>query len=143
MITNVSIVSVFVKDVDASKAFYLDVLGFAEHTDVTLADGAYRWCTVKHPEQPELQVHLSVPGPPIAPEMVTAIERALDAGSMFGLGMKVDDCHRTYDELRGKGVEFVQTPQERPYGVEAVARDNSGNWMVLIEERELDPAAFS
>jgi catechol 2,3-dioxygenase-like lactoylglutathione lyase family enzyme len=143
MITNISIVSVFVKDVDAAKAFYLDVLGFAEHTDVTLADGSHRWCTVKHPEQPELQVHLSIPGPPIPPEMVTAIERALDAGSMFGLGMKVDDCHRTYDELRAKGVEFVQVPQERPYGVEAVARDNSGNWMVLIEERELDPAAFS
>lgn len=39
MITNISIVSVFVKDIEASKAFYLDVLGFAEHTDITLGDG--------------------------------------------------------------------------------------------------------
>ncbi|GAA1761460.1 VOC family protein [Luedemannella helvata] len=138
MITNVSIVSVFVKDVDAAKAFYIDVLGFAEHTDVQLGD--YRWCTVKHPTQPELQIHLTIPGPPISPEMVAAITRAQDEGGMFGIGVNVDDCHRTYDELSAKGVEFLQKPEERPYGVEAVARDNSGNWMVMVEPREFTPA---
>ncbi len=71
------------KDIDASKAFYIDVLGFAEHTDITLADGSYRWCTVKHPIQPELQVHLTVPGPTISTEMVTAINRDLDEGAML------------------------------------------------------------
>ena len=40
MITSVSIASVFVKDVDASKAFYIDVLGFQEHTDITLSEGS-------------------------------------------------------------------------------------------------------
>ncbi len=138
MITNVSIVSVFVKDIDAAKAFYLDVLGFAEHTDVTLGD--YRWCTVKHPTQPELQIHLTIPGPPISPEMVAAITRAQDEGGMFGIGVNVDDCRRTYEELSAKGVEFLQKPEERPYGVEAVARDNSGNWMVMVEPREFTPA---
>ena len=142
MITNISITSVFVKDVDASKRFYLDVLGFAEHTDITLADGSYRWCTVMHPSQPELQVHLTVPGPPHSPEMVAAINRALDEGGMHGLGLNVDDCRKTYEDLRAKGVEFIQEPEERPYGVEAVARDNSGNWMVLIEPREFSSADF-
>lgn len=142
MITNISITSVFVKDVDASKAFYIDVLGFAEHTDITLADGSYRWCTVMHPSQPELQVSLSVPGPPHSPEMVAAMTRALDEGGMSGLGLNVDDCRTTYDELLAKGVEFVQPPEERPYGVEAVARDNSGNWMVLVEPREFTPQDF-
>lgn len=141
MITNISIVSVFVQDIDASKAFYLDVLGFAEHTDVTVGDG-YRWCTVKHPSQPELQVHLSVPGPPISPDMVAAMKRAQAEGGMFGLGLSVDDCRKTYEDLLAKGVEFVQAPQERPYGVEAVARDNSGNWMVLVESREFSPGDF-
>ena len=141
MITNISIASVFVKDVDASKAFYIDVLGFAEHTDITLGDG-YRWCTVMHPSQPELQVTLSVPGPPHSPEMVAAMKRALDEGSMHGLGLNVDDCRKTYDELTARGVEFVQPPEERPYGVEAVARDNSGNWMVLIEPKQFTPADF-
>ncbi|MBF9134050.1 VOC family protein [Plantactinospora sp. S1510] len=142
MITNISITAVFVKDIDASKAFYLDVLGFVEHTDITLGDGSFRWCTVKHPSQPELEVHLTPPGPPYSPEMVAAINRTMDEGGMFGLGLAVDDCRKTYDELRAKGVEFIQPPEDRPYGVEAVARDNSGNWMVLVESREFSPADF-
>ncbi|AEA28419.1 VOC family protein [Pseudonocardia benzenivorans] len=141
MITNISITSVFVKDVDESKAFYIDVLGFEEHTDITIGDG-YRWCTVKHPNQPELQVHLTVPGPPFSPEMVDAINRSLDGGGMNGLGMNVDDCRKTYEDLVSKGVQFVNPPEERPYGVEAVARDNSGNWMVLVEPRAFTPADF-
>ena len=63
------------------------------------------------------------------------MNRALDEGGMHGLGMDVDDCQKTYEELRAKGVEFMQEPSERPYGVEAVCRDNSGNWMVLVEHR--------
>jgi catechol 2,3-dioxygenase-like lactoylglutathione lyase family enzyme len=141
MITNISIASVFVKDVDASKAFYTDVLGFEPNTDITLGDG-YRWCTVVHPAQPELQVQLTVPGPPHTPEMIEAIKRALDEGNMHGLGLNVDDCRKTFEELSAKGVEFIQEPSERPYGVEAVARDNSGNWMVLVEPREYSAADF-
>lgn len=141
MITHISIATVFVKDVDASKAFYIDVLGFAEHTDITLGEG-YRWCTVKHPSQPELQVHLAQPGPPQSPDLVAAMQRALDDGGLNGLGLNVDDCRKTYDDLVAKGVEFIQEPQERPYGIEAVARDNSGNWMVLVEPKEFTPADF-
>jgi catechol 2,3-dioxygenase-like lactoylglutathione lyase family enzyme len=140
MITNISIASVFVKDIDESKKFYTDVLGFAEGADVTLGD--YRWCTVVHPSQPELHVHLTPPGPPHSPEMVEAINRALDEGGMHGLGMNVDDCQQTYTELLEKGVEFIQPPEERPYGIEAVARDNSGNWMVLVEQRAYTPEDF-
>jgi len=141
MITNISLASVFVKDIDASKAFYVDVLGFEEHSDITLGDG-YRWCTVNHPSQPELQVHLTTPGPPFSPEMVDAINRSIDEGGMNGLGMAVDDCQKTFEDLTAKGVVFLQEPAERPYGVEAVCRDNSGNWMVLVEQREYSGADF-
>ena len=126
MITAVSIVSVFVKDVDAAKEFYTDVLGFSEHTDITLGDG-YRWCTVRSATQPELQVHLTEPGPPIPDDMVAAIKRAQDAGDMFGLGMHVDDCRKTYEELLAKGVEFTQEPTEHFYGIDAGLRDPFGN----------------
>ena len=54
---------------------------------------------------------------------------------MHGIGLNVDDCRKTYEELVAKGVEFIQEPSERPYGVEALCRDNSGNWMVLVEPR--------
>jgi hypothetical protein len=52
-----------------------------------------------------------------------------------GIGLNVDDCQATYDELSAKGVEFIQPPSERPYGVEALCRDNSGNWLVLVEQK--------
>jgi predicted enzyme related to lactoylglutathione lyase len=75
--------------------------------------------------------------------MVEAINRALDEGGMHGLGLNVDDCRKTADELRSRGVQFIQEPAERPYGVEAVCRDNSGNWMVLVEPREWSEADFA
>ena len=134
MIKNIAIVSLFVKDVDESLRFYTDTLGFEPKDDVTLGDG-YRWCTVIHPAQPELVVHLTVPGPPLPPELAAAIGRAQDEGGMAGLGLNVDDCQATYDALVAKGVEFLQPPSERPYGVEALCRDNSGNWLVLVEQK--------
>ncbi|MCW2844668.1 MAG: Glyoxalase/bleomycin resistance protein/dioxygenase [Nocardioides sp.] len=142
MITNISIVSVFVKDVDESKAFYVDVLGFEPKDDITLGEG-YRWCTVVHPSQPELQVNLNIPGPPLSPELVGAMKRAQDEGGLNGLGMSVDDCQRTFEELSAKGVEFIQPPAQRPYGVEALCRDNSGNWIVLVEHRDFTAADFA
>jgi len=142
MITNIAIASVFVQDVDASRDFYVDVLGFELKDDITLGDG-YRWCTVNHPSQPELAVHLTVPGPPFSPELVEAMKRAQADGGLNGLGMHVDDCQKTYEELSAKGVEFLQKPEERPYGVEALCRDNSGNWIVLVEPREFSPEDFS
>ncbi len=142
MITNVSIVSVFVKDQDEAKKFYIETLGFQENDDVSL-DNGYRWCTVVHPSQPELMVNLAIPGPPMASDLVEAMKRAQDAGGLNGLGLRVDDCRKTHEELVAKGVEFVQPPSDRPYGIEAVCRDNSGNWMVLVEEKEFDPASMA
>jgi catechol 2,3-dioxygenase-like lactoylglutathione lyase family enzyme len=141
MITNVSIVSVWVKDIDESLKFYTDMLGFEPGADVTLGDG-YRWCTVVHPNQPELHLHLTVPGPPLGEHLVDAIRRAQDEGTMAGVGVNVDDCQATFQDLKAKGVEFLQEPAERPYGVEALLRDNSGNWMVLVEQRAYQPEDF-
>ena len=121
MITNISIASVFVKDVDESKRFYIDVLGFDEEDDITLGTTTAGAPCV-HPNQPELQVHLAIPGPPHSPDMVEAISRAQDEGGMHGLGLNVDDCRKTVRRpASSKGVEFIQDPEERPYGVEARA----------------------
>ena len=38
------------------------------------------------------------------------------------------DCQAGYEELEAKGVTFIQPPAQRPYGIEAIAKDNSGNW---------------
>jgi catechol 2,3-dioxygenase-like lactoylglutathione lyase family enzyme len=132
MITNISLFTLYVADQDEAKAFYIDKLGFVEGTDVTMGDG-YRWCTVKHPDQPDLEVTLMTPGPPLDDDLIEAIRRAQAKGSMGGFGLSTDDCRKTFEELTAKGVEFVQEPAERPYGVEALMRDNSGNWLVLVE----------
>jgi catechol 2,3-dioxygenase-like lactoylglutathione lyase family enzyme len=134
MITNISLFTVYVTDQDEAKKFYVDVLGFVERTDISMGDG-FRWVTVGHPSQPNLEVTLMVPGPPLDEELAEAVRRALAKGSMGGFGLTTDDCRATYDELTAKGVVFVQPPSERPYGVEAVMRDNSGNWLVLVEPR--------
>jgi catechol 2,3-dioxygenase-like lactoylglutathione lyase family enzyme len=141
MITNDSLCTLYVRDQDAAKAFYVETLGFVERADVRMGDGL-RWVTVGHPSQPELEITLMVPGPPLDEEMADAVRRALDKGTMGGLGLRTDDCHKTYEELSAKGVEFVQPPSDRPYGVEAILRDNSGNWLVLVEDREYSPEDF-
>jgi catechol 2,3-dioxygenase-like lactoylglutathione lyase family enzyme len=142
MITNISLFTLYVTDQDQARAFYTDILGFEPRTDVQLGDD-YRWLTIGHPAQPELEVTLMLPGPPLDEGVADAIRRALANGSMGGFGLRSDDCRKTYDELVAKGVDFIQPPADRPYGVEAVFRDNSGNWLVLIEPREYTAESFN
>jgi catechol 2,3-dioxygenase-like lactoylglutathione lyase family enzyme len=134
MITNVSLATVWVTDQDEAKAFYIDKLGFVEATDVSMGDG-YRWLTVAHPDHPELELTLMRPGPPLDDEGAAHVRRMLDKGTMHAVGLATDDCRKTFEELSAKGVEFVQEPSDRPYGVEAILRDSSGNWLVLVERK--------
>ncbi|MFF2557744.1 VOC family protein [Nocardia sp. NPDC058058] len=138
-ITNVSLTTVYVTDQSEAKAWYVDKLGFVEVSDVTMGENGFRWVTVAHPDHLELEVTLMVPGPPLDEQLAEAIRRSLANGTHGALGLRTDDCHKTFEELTAKGVEFVQPPAERPYGVEAIIRDNSGNWLVLVENREFDP----
>ena len=140
MITNVSLTTVYCLDQDAARDFYVDVLGFELNTDVTMGEG-FRWLTVNHPSQPELELTLMKPGPPLDPDAADFVRRQLEKGQMGGVGLAVDDCRKTYEELVGKGVTFVQEPSDRPYGVEAVMRDVSGNWLVLVENKPFTPPA--
>jgi catechol 2,3-dioxygenase-like lactoylglutathione lyase family enzyme len=132
MITNVSLTTVWCLDQDATRDFYVDVLGFEARSDVSMGE-SFRWVTVCHPSQPELELTLMVPGPPLDEESAVFVRRKLESGQLGGLGLRVDDCRTTHEELVAKGVTFVQEPADRPYGVEAVIRDNSGNWLVLVE----------
>ncbi|MBI4939499.1 MAG: VOC family protein [Actinobacteria bacterium] len=142
MIANISLVTVYCLDQDATRDFYVDVLGFLPNTDVTMGEG-FRWVTVSHPSQPEIQVTLMTPGPPLSEEAAVFYRRQLEKGEMGGLGLTVDDCRKTYEDLVAKGVTFLQEPADRPYGVEAVMRDNTGNWLVLVEPKEFSPADFA
>ncbi|HCT81128.1 MAG TPA: glyoxalase [Micromonosporaceae bacterium] len=142
MITNVSLVTVYCLDQTKTRDFYVDVLGFKAGTDITMGEG-FRWVTVSHPNQPELQVTLMTPGPPLDTEMAEMIRRQLEQGQMGGLGLRVDNCKKTFEELSAKGATFIQEPSDRPYGVEAVMRDIAGNWLVLVEPKDYKPEDFS
>lgn len=102
----------------------------------------FRWVTVGHAGQPELQIHLTTPSGPLPDYLIEAMRQAQAEGGLPGVGLTVDDCRATYAELAAKGVEFIQEPQDRPYGVEALMRDNSGNWLVLVEPREYTAEDF-
>jgi catechol 2,3-dioxygenase-like lactoylglutathione lyase family enzyme len=141
VITNISLISVFVEDIDEAKAFYTEKLGFVVKNDVSLPD--FRWCTVYHADHPELELQLAVPGPPLDDEAAAAIKRMMAKGTLHGFGIATDDCRKTFAELTAKGVEYIQEPSDRPYGVEAVLRDNSGNWLVLVEQRPYTAEDFT
>lgn len=140
-ITNVSLTTVYVADQDKAKDFYVEKLGFVETADVTMGDEGFRWVTVAHPDHRELEVTLMIPGPPLDENLADALRRSIANGTAGGLGLRTDNCQKTFEELTAKGVEFVQPPADRPYGVEAIIRDDSGNWLVIVEPKEFDHEA--
>jgi catechol 2,3-dioxygenase-like lactoylglutathione lyase family enzyme len=140
MITGLGLATVWVLDQDEAKKFFTEKLGLELRYDMTFGEGGMRWVTVSAKNQPELQLTLMVPGPPtMDPESAEQI-RALVAKGVLGAGaFTVDDCQKTYEELSARGVEFIQKPEKRPYGIEALFRDNSGNWYSLTQPfAELD-----
>ena len=54
------------------------------------------------------------------------------AGTVF---LTTEDCRASYEELRSRGVEFSEAPEERPYGIDSGFRDPSGNSIRLTEVR--------
>ena len=141
MITNVSLIAVYCLDQDSARDFYVEKLGFEVNTDASL--NGYRWVTINHPSQPEVEISLMLPGPPLDDAGAAFIRSQLEKGGQGGLGLKVDDCRKTVEEFKAQGVTVIAEPAERPYGVESVIRDDQGNWLVLVEEKDFDPADLS
>lgn len=139
MIRGLSHMGVYVLDQDRAKAFFIDKLGFTERSDVSMgeafegAGAGYRWLTVSPPGQPDVEFILA--DCRMGHDEETAAQlRALVAKGALGAGvLATDDCRKTYEDLSEKGVVFLSEPAERPYGIEAVLRDDSGNWFSLTE----------
>ena len=136
MITGFALVCLNVGDLDEAKEFYVGVLGFEVGID-EVRDG-FRWLTVHAPGSPELPMMLVVPDPPAVEPAISAELRSLMARGYLGLGaMATDDCWATFEELRAKGVEFIEEPEERFYGVDAAFRDPFGNHWRLTQPKTL------
>ena len=136
----ISVAQLWVNDQDEALAFYTDKLGFEVRSDVTLPElGNFRWLTVGPAGQPDMAIVLmAIPGAPVMDDSTASQVRSLMgkgfAGTVF---LTTDDVRASYDELRARGVEFVEQPEERPYGIDSSFRDPSGNNIRLTEVREL------
>jgi predicted enzyme related to lactoylglutathione lyase len=139
MIT-LSTVQLWVHDQDEALAFYTQKLGWEVRIDATLPEaGNFRWLTVGPPTQPEISVVLmAIPGPPMMDSATAEQVRNLMgkgyAGTIF---LTTDDVHASYEQLKTRGIEFVEAPEERPYGIDSSFRDPSGNHIRLTQVREL------
>ena len=56
-------------------------------------------------------------------------------GAIGGGVFETSDVRKDFEELSAKGVTFLQEPAERPYGTEALFRDDSGNWFSLTQPK--------
>jgi predicted enzyme related to lactoylglutathione lyase len=127
---------VWVHDQDEALAFYTEKLGWEVRADVTLPEmGDFRWLTVGPAAQPDFSVVLmAVPGPPVfEPETTEQVRSLMAKGAAGTIFLTTDDCQASYEELKARGVEFTEAPEERPYGIDSGFRDPSGNSFRLTQ----------
>jgi catechol 2,3-dioxygenase-like lactoylglutathione lyase family enzyme len=139
MIKRMSHACFYVLDQDRAKSFYTEKLGFELRSDVAMggepdAGQGFRWLTVGPPDQPDVEIILADCRMGHDPATAAQIRELVAKGAMGTGVMATEDCQKTYEELSARGVVFTQEPAQRPYGVEAVFRDDSGNWFSLTQQ---------
>jgi predicted enzyme related to lactoylglutathione lyase len=136
MIQRLSHTNVYVLDQDRAKRFYTDTLGLELRQDLNL--GNFRWLTVGPKGQPDLQIVLMgiQPSPFMNEEACASLRALIEKVGLSAGVFTTADCKQTFEDLKAKGVEFVHAPAERPYGIEALMKDDSGNWFSLVQPRQ-------
>ena len=130
----------WVHDQDEALAFYTDKVGLEVRADVTVPEmGNFRWLAVAPAGQQEVAIVLmAIPGPPVMDaETADQIRNLMAKGFAGTIFLTTDDVQASYEELKGRGVDFVEQPEERPYGIDSAFRDPSGNNIRLTQVREL------
>jgi predicted enzyme related to lactoylglutathione lyase len=128
----------WVHDQDAALAFYTQKLGMEVQSDVTMPEmGNFRWLAVGPADQDFSIVLMAIPDPPIMDaDTKVKVEELMGKGFAGTVFLSTDDCRAAYEELKGRGVEFTEEPEERPYGIDSAFRDPSGNHFRLTQVRE-------
>ncbi len=133
MITGISIVTVWVLDQDSAKRFYVEQLGFELTNDLVLDDGM-RWLTVRPPGGNGQELLLLDPAHSMLDaETAQQVRSLVERGALSPGVMATTDCRSDHEALAARGVSFRQEPAERPYGVEAIVVDDSGNWFSFTQ----------
>ncbi len=126
----------WVHDQEEALAFYTEKLGMEVRTDVTLPEmDGFRWLTVGPRDQEDFSIVLmAIPGEPVIDATTKKqVEELMAKGFAGTVFLTTDDCQASYEELKARGVEFTDTPEERPYGIDAGFRDPSGNSFRLTQ----------
>jgi uncharacterized glyoxalase superfamily protein PhnB len=126
----------WVHDQDEALAFYTEKLGMEVRADVTLPElDNFRWLTVGPPGQDGISIVLmAIPDPPVMDaETAEQVKELMGKGFAGTVFLTTDDCRASYEELKARGVEFTEPPEERPYGIDSGFRDPSGNSFRLTE----------
>ncbi|MBO0890399.1 MAG: VOC family protein [Acidothermales bacterium] len=133
MFNSINISHVFVSDQDEALDFYVNKLGLEVSADVDF--GAMRWLTVRVPGQEGRDILLEKPGPPGMDEKSgEQIRELVSKGATgFTFGLTTDDCQKTYETLKARGVEFNDEPTDRGYGIDCGARDPFGNQFRIVQ----------
>jgi len=129
----------WVHDQDEALAFYTEKLGMEVRADVSLPEmDDFRWLTVGPPGQDDISIVLmAIPGPPVMEsDSKREVENLMAKGLAGTVFLTTDDCQASYEELRARGVEFTEAPEERPYGIDSGFRDPSGNSFRLTQVNE-------
>jgi uncharacterized glyoxalase superfamily protein PhnB len=120
---------VWVHDQDEAVEFWTQKIGFEVRQDITMPElGGFRWVTVGAPGQDISIALIAIPGPPVMDEDTKkAVEELMAKGVAGSVFLTTDDVQASYEELKGRGVEFTEAPAEQPYGMDSEFRDPSGN----------------
>jgi predicted enzyme related to lactoylglutathione lyase len=71
------------------------------------------------------------------PETAEQVRTLMAKGFAGTIFLTTDDAQASYEELKGRGVEFTEPPEERPYGIDSGFRDPSGNSFRLTQIKEI------
>jgi catechol 2,3-dioxygenase-like lactoylglutathione lyase family enzyme len=119
----------WVHDQDEALEFWTKKVGLEVRQDITMEElGGFRWLSVGAPGQDFSIALMAIPGPPVIDEETRKqVEDLMAKGWAGTVFLTADDIQATYEELKGRGVEFTEAPSEQPYGIDSEFRDPSGN----------------
>src|SRR3954453_15131968 len=129
----------WVHDQEEALEFWTKKVGMEVRSDVTLPEmGDFRWLTVSPPGQEDVAITLmAIPGPPVMDEKTSKqVEELMAKGFAGTVFLISDDVRAEYEELKGRGVEFTEEPEERPYRIDSAFGGPSGNSFRMTQVRE-------
>jgi catechol 2,3-dioxygenase-like lactoylglutathione lyase family enzyme len=129
----------WVHDQDEALAFYTDKVGMEVRSDATLPEiPGFRWLTISPRGQDDVAITLmAIPGAPVMDEQTgNEVRNLVSKGFAGTVFLTTDDVRRDYEEMKARGVEFTEEPEERPYGIDCGFRDPSGNSLRLTQVNE-------